>query len=242
MIENGRPFSRSILATALLLLNLTHYSYSQCLVSKDRSGSVITICKWYLPSNGLLINRPDKSQSQTTVVYTGSPYLSYPIYEDGLLEYQSNNEKVPCKIAFNLATNQVFCRLENDSSELAIFPDIFTVGTKRFINKSDLSGKRAYYMVLYAGRSKVLLQTKIILKTTERRPYETGDLNDGSYIKQERYFIELDDGSLRAVRLSKKSILKALGGFNSQTLSMFKGNKITVWQMVKTVAEYDGFS
>ncbi|MCF0049089.1 hypothetical protein LXM25_03400 [Dyadobacter sp. LJ53] len=186
MIENGRPFSRSMLATALLLLKrhcprhrkgwlaiigfLTHDSYSQCLVSKDRLGSVITICKWYLPSNGLLINRPDKGQAQTTVVYTGSPYLSYPVYEDGLLEYRSNNQKVPCKIAFNLATNQIFCRLGNDSTELAIFPDIFTVGTKQFLSKSDGSGKKVYYMVLYAGRSKVLSQTKIILKRQKEGP------------------------------------------------------------------------
>ncbi|KAA0993365.1 hypothetical protein [Dyadobacter aurulentus] len=218
-----------------------HGSYSQCLVSKNQFGSLITICKWYFPSHELLINRPDKGQTQTTVVYTGSPYLSYPVYEDGILEYRGSKHKVHCKIAFNLATNQVFCRLGNDSTELAIFPDIFTIGTRRFISRSDHSGKKEYYMVLYSGRSKVLSQLKISLRATERRPYETGDLNDGTYIRQERYFIELEDGTLRIVRLSKKSVQKALGEMQSETFDNFKGDKITLSEMVKAVGEYDGY-
>lgn len=96
-------------------------------------------------------------------------------------------------------------------------------------------------MVLYSGRSKVLSQLKISLRATERRPYETGDLNDGTYIRQERYFIELEDGTLRIVRLSKKSVQKALGEMQSETFDNFKGDKITLSEMVKAVGEYDGY-
>lgn len=176
-----------------------------------------------------------------TFVYAGSPYLSYPVYEDGLLEFRSNNQKIPCKIAFNLQTNQLLCRLANDSTERAIFPDVFTIGTKRFITKTDHSGNRIYYMVLYAGKSKLLMQLKMALKLTERRPYDQDILNDGAFIRQEHYFIELADSTLRSVHLTRKSVLKALGSVPGRALPSGKKNKMTVPDVVKAVAGYDGF-
>jgi hypothetical protein len=234
-------FSRVITRLAFLLPLLSVVSFGQCTVTRDQTGHLTTTCTGYANRSGFLMNRPDQSQAQTTTVYGGSPYLSFPIYEAGVLDFAATNQKIPCQLAFNLVTNQVLCRFNNDSLEHAILPDAFTVGTRRFVSKTSLKGDRLYYQVLYAGKTKLLAQTRVTLQLTKREPYTLEDQFDGTYIRKERYFIERLNKALQEVTPSKKSVLKALGTASRQHPLTSAKDKLTVQEMIGIVSSYDGF-
>ena len=233
-------FGQGLGRLAVLLL-LSGVSFGQCVVTTNQAGHLVTICTGYAPKDGFLMNRPDQSQSQTTTVYGGSPYLSFPIYEAGVLEFTATDRKIPCQLAFNLAANQVICRFNKDSLEYAIIPDAFTVGSRRFVRKSSPRGEQVYYMVLYTGKSRLLAQLKSTLQLTKREPYVLDDLFDGTYVRQERYFIERANKSLQEVTPSKKSVLKALAVPPTQLPVTPTKDKLTVQEMIGLVATYDGF-
>ncbi|RAJ89891.1 hypothetical protein LX87_05625 [Larkinella arboricola] len=213
-------------------------SNGQCVVKNDYAGRLVTICNGYQPKAGFFMNRPDQSQTPKTTVYLGSPYLTFPVYEDGVLEV--NHYQTSCKIAFNLVTHQVLCRFESDSIEHAVLPDAFRVGAQRFVRKSGPQGPPVYYKVLYAGKSKVLAQIKGTLQETKREAYRLEEF-DGIYTRQERYLIELENKAPQAVTLSRKSVLRVLDHTSDPLPSTTLKNKLTVPELIEAVAAYDGF-
>lgn len=234
-------FGRVIVRLVFLLPLLSGVSFGQCTVTRDQTGRLVTTCIGYAYRGGFLMNRPDQSQAQTTTVYGGSPYLSFPIYEAGMLDFAATNQKIPCQLAFNLVTNQVLCRFNNDSLEHAVLPDAFTIGTRRFIGRSSPKGDRVYYQVLYAGKSRLLAQTRVTLQLTKRESYTMEDQFDGTYIRKERYFIERENKALQEVTPSRKSVLKALGATSHQHSLTLAKDKLTVQEMIGIVGSYDGF-
>ena len=223
---------------AVLLIILSTTGFSQCVVTTDQGGQLVTICTAYTARSGFLMNRPDQSQAQATTVYAGSPYLSFPIYEAGILEFTATNQRIPCQLALNLVTNQVLCRFSNDSVEYAILPDAFTVGDRRFVGKTSPKGERIYYRVLYAGKSRLFTHMRATLQLTKREPYSIDEPVDGTYVRQERYFLERQN-SMSEITLSRKSVLKALGSPASP--SGPAKDKLTVQELISFVASYDGF-
>lgn len=234
-------FCRFIRRSVWLLVWLSGGSYGQCVVAKDQVGRLVTTCSRYAPKEGLLMNRPDQSQALTTTTYEGSPYLSFPIYEDGFLELGANQPPIGCKIAFNLVTNQVLCQLTGDSVGHAILPDAFRVGRGRFVCQLGPNDERVYYLILYAGKSRVLAQLETTLRLTKQEPYRLEERFDGRYSRQERYFIELAGKAAQSVSLSKKSVRKVLQVTSDQRLTSAHKNKLTVPELVGAVARYDGF-
>jgi hypothetical protein len=226
-----------VLLTGLLCL-FSIAGFGQCTVTTDQAGRLVTICTDYASRSGFLMNRPDQSQAQETTVYAGSPYLSFPVYEAGIIEFTATRQRISCQLALNLVTNQVLCRFNNDSVEYAILPDSFTVGNRRFVGKASPKGERVYYMVLYAGKSRLLTQTRATLQVTKREPYALDEQFDGTYIRQERYFIERGN-TMREITLSRKSVLKALGSPLSP--SSPTKDKLTVQEMIGLVASHEGF-
>ncbi|GAB3957210.1 hypothetical protein GCM10028805_49250 [Spirosoma harenae] len=216
-------------------------TYSQCIVTQDESNRIITICQGDTPTkNGFLINRPDRGQVSNQTVYLGNPYLTYPIYREGTLEMSSPQGIIPCKIAFNLIANEVSCLLPGDATEQAVLPDAFTVDGKRFVARTESSGKRLYYEVLYAGKSRVLAHYKATLTAVNREPYQFDDEFDGTYNRQERYFIEFVAQPLQEVTLSKKTVMKLFHTTSNSALAKTK-DKLTLMELIEAVASYDGF-
>ncbi|GAB3258508.1 hypothetical protein GCM10027347_21840 [Larkinella harenae] len=187
------------------------------------------------------MNRPDRSQAKSRTVYLGSPFLSFPVYEDGALELTATNQKIPGKIAFNLVTSQVFCQFTGDSLVHEVHPDAFVVGGRRFVRTGNNKGEQGYYQVLYAGKSRVLAQLKNTLRLTKREPYSLDVSYEGSYSRQERYFIELDGKAPRLITLSKKSVRKALGPAANRILPTTRSRQLTVPELIESIARYDGF-
>lgn len=76
------------------------------------------------------------------------------------------------------------------------------------------------------------------LQLTKREPYSIDEPVDGTYVRQERYFLERQN-SMSEITLSRKSVLKALGSPASP--SGPAKDKLTVQELISFVASYDGF-
>jgi hypothetical protein len=217
---------------------------SQCIVSMDAQKRVITTCRYYDSKGGFLMNRPDRSQTMTQVTYLGSEYLTYPVWQPGTLESGDSKKSIPCLIAFNIATNVVKCRFEGDEREYDVQPDAFTVNGMSFISQVSEKGgqtNRAYYKVLYAGKTRVLKQLRCNLVVSKKEAYTLDDPFDGTFQRQKTYFIQRNNDKLRAVSLSRKSVLSVLDDPTSRLNQYLTQRKLDVLQLVNAVAYYDGF-
>ncbi len=236
-------FSRLILLIGLVA-TLRLVSYGQCTVSQDDQKRVITTCKFYEANDGFLMNRSDRSQVVSQVVYLGSEYFSYPIWQNGTLEVGEARKVIPCTIAFNLVTNEIRCRFAGDSATYAVLPDAFTINGTRFINPTkNVSGQveRTYYMVLYAGKTRLLKQLKCNLRIRDNDVYRLDDTFNGAFVLQQTYYIQRDNGLLTPVNLSRKSVLDVLADQAAALKQILPKNKITVNELASAVAYYDGF-
>ncbi len=225
----------------LCLLPLVQVAcYGQCTVSMDDQKRVITICQTYAEPNGLLINRTDRQQGIAQTVYLGSEYLTYPVWQDGELTMSGSKTAIPCRIAFNLMTNQVICRFSGDSAIRSVSPEVFTINGTRFISRTNGKADRIYYRVLYAGKTRLLAQYKCTLRPTAREPYTLDQSFDGMYQWQKNYYIQRNNDSMQRVRLSRKSlstVLDASGKLPNYPIP----KKLTVYELVAAIAYYDGF-
>ncbi|GAB3900031.1 hypothetical protein GCM10028803_22190 [Larkinella knui] len=219
-------------------------SYGQCVVSQDAQNRVITTCRYYDAKGGFLMNRPDRSQAITQVTYLGSEYLTYPVWQNGTVESGASEKPIPCKIAFNIATNVIKCLFEGDETIYEVQPDAFTVNDMRFISRvSEKGGKtsRAYYLVLYAGKTRVLKQFRCTLSRTKKEAYASDEPFEGTFRQQKTYFIQRNNEKLRVVNLSRKSVLGVLDDQARRLDQYITQRKLDVYQLVDAVAYYDGF-
>ncbi|MBD2757662.1 hypothetical protein [Spirosoma validum] len=227
-----------------LLATLRFASYGQCVVSQDDQTRVITTCTFYEANDGLLMNRPDRIQGASHVVYLGSQYFGYPIWQAGSLEMSDPKKSIPCRIAFNLVTNEIRCQFAGDSSAYAILPDAFTINGLRFVSRVNTqTGKaeRAYYMVLYAGKTRLLKQFKCSLRMRDKDVYTLDEAFNGEFVQQQTYYIQRNNGSLEPVTLSRKSVLDVLADQATILKRILTKKKLTDHELAGAVAYYDGF-
>jgi hypothetical protein len=215
--------------------------YGQCTVSMDDQKRIVTICQSYAEPNGLLINRTDRQQGMAQTVYLGSEYLTYPVWQNGSLTMSGSKTAIPCRIAFNLMTNQVICRFPEDSAIHLVAPDAFTINDIPFVSRVNGKSERAYYRVLYAGKTRLLVQYKCTLRPTNREPYALLDQAfDGIYQRQNNLYIQQNNEPIQRVRLSRKSLVTVLNALGKLP-DYHAPKKLTVQELVAAIAYYDGF-
>ncbi len=232
----------SILIGVFVLLSVT--GHSQCTVSQDNQQRVITTCTFYAPNDGLFINRVDRVQAVSRVIYLGSEYLTYPIWQNGTLEMSGAPKAVPCRICFNLVTNDVQCQFAGDSGTYRVAPNAFTINGMRFVSQiSQRSDKveRLYYRVLYGGKTKLLKLYRSRLSVRDNDVYKLDDSFNGTFVQQKTFYIQRDSELLRPVVLSRKSVLDVLDDPSGKLTQYLTKKKLTIDELTGAVAYYDGF-
>lgn len=224
-----------------LLASLQVASYGQCTVSMDPQKRVITVCQTYNSSNGLLMNRTDNKATISQAVFLGSEYLTYPIWQNGSLELGSTQKSIPCRIAYNLITNQVVCQFPGDSVIHLVSPDAFTINDMHFVSRLNQRAERTYYRVLYAGKTRLLAQYKCTLRHTEKEPYMLDQSFDGTYQRKKSFYVQRGNDSVTQVQLSRKSLLKVLNDSSGKLPAYLTNKTLTIRELVAAVAYYDGF-
>jgi hypothetical protein len=227
----------SLLTTMLSLVSLT--SFAQCVVALDAKKRITTTCQ--LPSSNL--NRPIKL-SRFQEVYLGSEYISFPIWQNGTLVLGDSHHEISCKIAYNLATQEVRCRFDSNSTEEKLaLPNKFTINGVSFLKQSDhaLGAKSIFYaMVLYDGQTKLLKKIQHKLKLTEPIDgYAKAEEFNGYYEVFSNYYLLKADGALVPISLNKKDILAALNNDSERLASQMPSKKVSVDDLIKALSYYD---
>ncbi|WP_128548242.1 hypothetical protein [Larkinella soli] len=234
---------RTTAAGFFLLLAPATSVLSQCTVTKDDRGRVVTICRNRTEPDGLLLNRVDRNTGiGRPVVYLGSEYLTYPVWQEGTLELGPTGRTLSCRMAFNVVTNQLSCLFPDSPQQQTAFPETFSLGGARFIRAGAGSGKRGkgvYYHLLYDGPTRLLKYIRCSLRVGRTAGFSEQDAFDGFFERQNVYFVGSENRRLRPVRLSRKSVLRALEEPAGRLASYLKKEKLNEDELIDALRFHD---
>jgi len=189
-------------------------------VYQDSSGSVYT-----------LYDLGQKNQQ----IMMGTPYLEYPTWQEGSIQLKENMPEMSCKIAFNVASNEVLCRFNDDTTTYKFKPVSFTIWDKKFVRLAN-HGYPVYYQVLYNGNTQLLGSYKRQMTLLKPQPYGN-KFFIGYFLGIERYYyLKLPNSPLRAFTLTRKSFLRALGN-NIDPKRLPVGETLTLNDVVQVLAD-----
>ena len=182
--------------------------YGQITVFQDEKGQVLTTEDIY--STGSTASAAHKK-----VIYLGSPFLTFPVWQEGKVLLDTHGQELSCSLAYNLVSNEVLCRFAGDSAVQTITPEVFTVNGNSFVRQQNKLLKidyRLYSTVLYNGPTKLLLSLtkRIDAYATNTNSYTKELVVNGTYTLLNSYYIRKGDAKPEFITLTKNSLLSAL--------------------------------
>ncbi|WP_338876246.1 hypothetical protein WBJ53_11395 [Spirosoma sp. SC4-14] len=214
--------------------------FGQYKVYKDEKGQLLTSVDTYGATT-------IKSTAYNQVVYIGSPFLNYPIWQEGTIQLDRSGKPIACRIAYNMATNEVFCQLGEDSTTKIITPEVFTIdGTEYVRQRNNLLGidYRLYAKVLHNGPTQLLQST-----TKQLEPMNSTDalgnrhnreLNlQGVYRTLTNHYIRKGDARPELISLTKKSLLEAFYDQSEAIAPKIPNGALSQFDVIDVINAYD---
>ena len=244
----------------LFLLTLGYISfsitYAQCVIYKHEDGRVLTTCDFY---NSVARINPATHIQET---YLGSPFLTYPVWQQGTIRLDAHGQELACELAYNLVTNDVLCRFSGDSTVKIVTPAVFTINGLEFVrqqNKLLNVDYRIYTTTLYDGQTKLLVSLtkeggvyipnatyKIddTYKTnlTIRENYKSEVVTKGNYITKRNYYIRKEEAKPELISLSKSELLRILYDHAEEMEAKLPTKKLTPDDVIEALKYYDALS
>ena len=200
--------------------------YSQCTVSKNSQGEIITTC-------GKRICK-------------GSEYLNFPVWQTGTINIDGRGQSLYGQLAFNVLEDKVLFRLTTDTTQIITsHPVEFTINNERFtILPFTILGMTQYLYCagLYEGKTKLFRHTTCNFRTTGVDNGYTAAGSDGSwgyYETRQEYFIQKNNGPLKQILLTRKSLLHGLKGKAAKSDARFSKGLLTIDQAIELLTYYD---
>ncbi|UHG94745.1 hypothetical protein [Spirosoma oryzicola] len=206
----------------------------QCRVVKDAYGQVTTTC----PVND---NASESPSLNREVTFLGSEFMSFPLWQAGQIRVDTSGQALPCRLAYNLYSQEVICRFEDDLTPKSVTPISFVVNgveyTRQLTNNLGLT-YRFYTTPLSRGQTKLLRSTKVrLIKTPIRNGYDRDHPFAGYYQVDQQYYIQKGNAKLQPISLTKNSLLRVLG--DQPELVKLAKQSLTVDQVIQLVSTYD---
>ena len=233
--------SRGILVLGLLALLFTK-TWAQCVVSKDNHGQVVTTCEVYSEGFGRSMVAAHKQIS-----YLGSEYLTFPVWQQGKIRLDESGKEVPCLLAYSLVDNKVMCRFDNEmTAATSLSPYSFTIDGLEFVrqvNKTLGLDYKFYAIALYNGQTKLLKSfSSALTYKPVQNSYEKNSSFEGSYQRQEKFYIRKGDAPPQLTNLTKSSLLEILYDQSEKIASRLPDKRLTSDDVVKTLTYYDSLT
>lgn len=230
---------RKLILLLLCLLTAAVRLQAQCVTFKDKNGRVLTTCEIYGMSNrtGAVVH--------TQETYIGSPYFTYPTWQEGTIQVDRQGRALNCQLAYNLVTNEVMCRFANDSTVKTITPEVFTINGLEFVRqRNTLLGidYQMYSTVLHDGPTKLLLGLYNNLETTyDRDPNREYNIK-GMYRTIKKYFIRKGDAAPTLINLSKKSMLDVFSDQANALAASIPNRELKSEDVTALIMRYDSLT
>ncbi|NEU70236.1 hypothetical protein GK091_25385 [Spirosoma agri] len=191
-------------------------------VRQDSTGQVYT-----------LFNLGKKNQQ----IMKGTPYWAYPTWQHGSIQLKTGMAETPCQIAYNVATNEILCRFNQDTTTYQLEPVAFKIWDAKFVRLTQ-HGYPTYYQILYQGDAQLFSSYKRQMKLLLPQPYGSAYLI-GYFLGLERYYyLKLPNGLFHTFQLTRKSFLQAMGDNVNRSL-IPPGETLTVDDVVRVLTDYD---
>lgn len=223
----------------VLLIGGGHTVLSQCVVSKDVYGQIVTTCEVYESGSSTA-----PSHKQET--YLGSPYLTYPAWQKGTVQIEPGGKEITCELAYDLVANEVLCHFEANSSLSRLTPYAFTIDGLTFVRQlNSLSGGMAkrYTTVLYAGPTKLTKSVAVrLVPALTTNGYDKSSVFHGHYQQKETYYIQKGDAQPELTSLDEASLLKTLHGRSTPLATNASTRQIPVNEAIRVLMNYDSVS
>ncbi len=227
------------LVVAFCLFQLPSYGQTQTTVFQDARGQILTTL--YNTNRG-------GNFAYTQLTLQGSPFLTFPVWQDGTIRLDKQGQEIPCQLAYNQVTSEVLCRFPSDSTAKHILPETFTInGTEfvRHLHKAAGVTYTLYTTVLHDGRTKLLVNlTKYIdanyLLNNGYNNYGKEADSKGAYKTKTDYYIQKGNAPPIFITLTKNAVLAALYEQADKLTSALPAKNLTPEYVAKTLTYYDG--
>lgn len=177
--------------------------------------------------------------------YLGSAYLGNTIWHQGSLIYR-NQREIKGQIAYNIATEQVYWRLNDSTTCEQALPDEFTFEGQRFLGgqyKPLGVNHVSYYEVLYDGKTKLLRKWVKQLKLIDKKSYSIrvpfDEQYDGEYILSSELYIQKEGKHPMFITPDEYSLSRALPAMGPELANFIASHALTEQVLVEALMQYD---
>ncbi|QHV99849.1 hypothetical protein [Spirosoma endbachense] len=215
-------------------------TYGQYAVYQDDKGQVMTTMDVY---GSARIN----STAYNKVTVLGSPFLTYPVWQEGKVQLDRSGKEINCRLAYNLVTSEILCQFAGDSTVKIITPELFTIKGIEFVRQqSSLAGINYYQYasIVHNGPTKLL---KSLTKRLEpmnnseiiNNKHNKDILNSSIYRTQTNYYIQKAAARPDLISLSKKSLLDVFYEQSEKIAAKIPDKNLTLFEVVEIINYYD---
>ncbi len=180
-----------------------------------------------------------------TRTYLGSPYLTFPIWQKGIIQFDQGGPTTAYELSYDLVLNRVGYRLPGQATGNYAQPYSFTVVGLEFTrhtNKLFGMNTPVYTTVVADGPAKLLKQVSNRLIAgyadyvyRQSLPYEIL----GTYKTTEYYYIQKGEAEPALITLSTKSVLNTLHEQANKLAPMLSRDPLTVQDVKAALTRYN---
>ena len=218
---------------------------AQFIVYQDEKGQVLTTVDTY--ATGARITTTASHAKET---YLGSPFFTFPVWQEGNIQLDRSGKKLDCQLAYNLVTNEVLCRFAGDSAVRIVTPEFFTINNTEFTRiQNSLAGLdyRTYFSPLHNGPNRLWMSLSSRLEPLNSADYlksrDHRDLTIRSiYRVSPKYYIQKEDGELIPVSLSKKSLMAVFPRYSDEIDAKFPDKTLTANSLIEGINYHDSLA
>ncbi|GAB4018537.1 hypothetical protein GCM10028773_18530 [Spirosoma koreense] len=212
-----------------LVCMLSQKTYGQCVVYQDENQKILTSCEFYNSSG------KSATAAYRREIYLGSPYLTYPVWQDGSVQVKNGDKILPCELAYNLVNREVMCRFKGDSTVIVMTPERFVIQGVEYVRQPN----RSYATWLYNGPTKLVMVQWRQMEANHNYSFTKDKDIIGIYKTTTKYYIQKGEGPLESTNLSKKSILARLADQQEKIKERLSASSVTPTDLIDLLVYYD---
>ena len=233
--------TRLILILGIVCL-LFAKTQGQFIVYQDEKGQVLTTIDNY--STG---KQYATTASHTRVTCLGSPFLTFPVWQEGSIQLDRGGKQLTCQLAYNLFSNEVLCRFTKDSTVSLVTPEFFAMNNTKFVRlQNSLAGieYRTYFSLLHTGPTKLWTSLSSQLEAltsadVEKVRYHKDLTIQAAYHIKPKYYIQKTVGEPTPITLTKKSLLDIFSDQAYALADKIPTKSLTTSDVIDVINIYD---
>ena len=222
----------------LFYVLISHFLVAQTVsITTDSQGRMIT------NFSSKSINRRG-GISSTNYTILGSPFLGGSIWHLGTITLD-NLTVIPSTLSYDLTTGILYTIDSVENKQLEIKPNYFTFEGAEFVRfKTHFLGftNIEYGNLIYDGNIKLLVK----LRKSVGRPnnfHNPGSGEDGTYLDNNEYYLQRQEGKFERITLNSGSILAKLMDKKNEISEFLRNSKINIKDerdLILILKFYDG--